>query len=319
MILLAALSAALSFYSLGHDPVHLYNVAHALLSSFTVASLLLLRLVSDLIGPSSTLLVHHAGTHGFLKDWVADGLRCFKIVSGTWICVSSIGLSVYLAAGGVEVFSPIAMLYQVGLFLAIMHCLNQLLAFLDFMVDGYCEQCFEGLQCNHAVFLWNVIQSLLRHVAKTMDNCLVCLQISLMLALILLFTCIIEIMMQLPNKSLIQLVSETKEEQTFPSAILACLSTFVLIIGSMVIFIKAAAVTERCSRVPALVNSMVEEPEEQMNIERQYLVAYITSSDAGFYIKGVRLSAAMIVKMCYICGAIISTLVTTAISISRLS
>ena len=48
---------------------------------------------------------------------------------------------------------------------------------------------------------------------------------------------------------------------------------------------RAAAVTEKCSRAPALVNSLVVE-EDVMDDARQYLVQYIEHSAAGFYIKG---------------------------------
>jgi len=50
--------------------------------------------------------------------------------------------------------------------------------------------------------------------------------------------------------------------------------------------------------VPALVNSwMLSEGCRQIDHERQYIVQYISNSAAGFYVKGVRLSTVMALKL----------------------
>lgn len=59
----------------------------------------------------------------------------------------------------------------------------------------------------------------------------------------------------------------------------------------------AAAVTDKCARVPALINSLRLEKEEWEM--QQHLVDYIIHSDAGFYVYGVRLTIALVLKLCY--------------------
>merc|ERR1712107_374078 len=62
---------------------------------------------------------------------------------------------------------------------------------------------------------------------------------------------------------------------------------------------RAATVTEKCSRVPALLNSW-RFGESEVDHGRQHLVQYITHSAAGFYVKGVRLNAYMALKLTYL-------------------
>ncbi|CAJ1407625.1 unnamed protein product, partial [Effrenium voratum] len=61
---------------------------------------------------------------------------------------------------------------------------------------------------------------------------------------------------------------------------------------------RAAAVTEKASRVAPLVNSWkFESKKDSMDENRQYVVQYIIQSEAGFYMKGVRLTAGTVQKM----------------------
>ena len=68
---------------------------------------------------------------------------------------------------------------------------------------------------------------------------------------------------------------------------------------------RAAAVTEKASRVSPLVNSWTFEDgrhetlPDWMDLDRQYVVQYINQSEAGFYIQGVRLRFFQVSKMCY--------------------
>lgn len=65
---------------------------------------------------------------------------------------------------------------------------------------------------------------------------------------------------------------------------------------------QAAAVTDRCCAVPALINSLVID----LDIQRQYVVQYILHSDAGFHVLGVRVNTALALKIVYICGGVIA-------------
>lgn len=72
---------------------------------------------------------------------------------------------------------------------------------------------------------------------------------------------------------------------------------------------KAAAISEKCSRVPALVNAWYAS-EEVVDLNVQYVVRYIVDSNAGFYIRGVRLTAFWALKFSYIFGLLAFTVIT---------
>merc|ERR1719361_3161977 len=91
---------------------------------------------------------------------------------------------------------------------------------------------------------------------------------------------------------------------------LICTALWCILVLYMVF--RAAAVTEKCSRVPALVNSWMME-ERPFDEGRQYVVQYITNGAAGFYVKGVRLTAFMATKLAYFFGIIMFTVVSQSI------
>merc|ERR1712034_118767 len=71
------------------------------------------------------------------------------------------------------------------------------------------------------------------------------------------------------------------------------------------VLFKAAVVTEKCARVPALVNSVLhQEDSEQLDPKRQYVVQFISQSSAGMDVKGVRITAQTVMKSLYLCGAL---------------
>jgi len=286
-----------------------------LLSICTLASLIFLTPVQDLIGPCSTTLLHHATSHGFLKDWVDEGLKNLKLFTCVWVCAGLAGITLSVTLDGIDIVTLALTVYQLGLFLAVIHCLTQLLVFLDNMVDQYCMLCFQGVRCDRAVYVWNLLQALLRHVAKSMENCLVCLQVSIMFAFLWLLSRFVDALTKLSSESLMQQFAMMKHQGILSSTIFALISLLVMVPSSLVIFVKAASVSEECSRVPALINSLVTQPEKKMNLERQYIVTFIVNSDAGFYVKGVRLTAAIVMKMSYLFGAIVCTLGTTAVKL----
>merc|ERR1711972_231564 len=82
------------------------------------------------------------------------------------------------------------------------------------------------------------------------------------------------------------------------------LSPLPLASSAAMVFVHAAAVTEKCSRMPSLVNSLTVEG-RNIDRDRQYVVEFIANSTAGFYVKGVRLTAFMVMKLSYLCGAVV--------------
>jgi len=86
----------MDFLFLATDPVHFQNIIHSLMAVSNLATLLLLRPVSYLLGPFNILLVHHAIDYGFLTDWVADGMYNLKIATATWTLAGLVCIAVVL-------------------------------------------------------------------------------------------------------------------------------------------------------------------------------------------------------------------------------
>jgi hypothetical protein len=76
-------------------------------------------------------------------------------------------------------------------------------------------------------------------------------------------------------------------------------SAALLVVGVMFIFFKAAEVSERCMRMPSVINSL--NFGECVDARRHYLVEFISYSAAGFYVWEVRLTAAIALKLTYFC------------------
>jgi len=66
-------------------------------------------------------------------------------------------------------------------------------------------------------------------------------------------------------------------------------------------FIRAAAVTDTCAKLPPFINALVSDT--KMDLQCQYVVRYIQDSAAGFYIYDVQLTTALVLKAMYFCGA----------------
>jgi len=98
--------------------------------------------------------------------------------------------------------------------------------------------------------------------------------------------------------------------------IMAYLNMLTVTACSLRVFVKAAIVTETCRRLPSLVNSLgfKEGTDVDLDQERQYVVHYIANSAAGVYLKGVRLSASVMIKAAYVLGAVVCTVGTAALS-----
>ena len=91
------------------------------------------------------------------------------------------------------------------------------------------------------------------------------------------------------------------------SQALAWVSTLTLLAAVSQVFLRAAAVTEACARVPQLINSTCL-TDDIMDPDRKYLVEYITASAAGFYVFNVRFSASVALRGLHFTGLVAVTL-----------
>jgi len=135
---------------------------------------------------------------------------------------------------------------------------------------------------------WNSIQAILRKFAAAVHSSLSVLQITVFLL------------------SMSFALTFYQSYQGALVKVYRILPAALVVFGMMRIFFKAAEVTDRCIRVPSLINAVVVGPD--LDKERQYLVQYILQSAAGFYMFHVRVTSQMTVKITYVAAVVICAL-----------
>lgn len=85
--------------------------------------------------------------------------------------------------------------------------------------------------------------------------------------------------------------------------------------GVLYVLLLAAMISEKCARVPSLINAI--NFGDGTERARQHTVDYITSSGAGFFVFGVRLTTAMVAKFVYIWCIVAVGLLTKFASAGR--
>merc|ERR1719440_421439 len=73
----------------------------------------------------------------------------------------------------------------------------------------------------------------------------------------------------------------------------------ILTLGISKVFFKAAEVTDKCTRVPSLINSC--DFGCDIDADRTYVVEYVLNSSAGFHIFEIRLTSGETMKFANIC------------------
>jgi len=151
--------------------------------------------------------------------------------------------------------------------------------------------------------------AMLRRVAAAVENCFLATQTAVIFAVLCLAGRLVTMT--------ITMTTDSADVDNVATTIRFYVPVLVSAFATVVLFAKAASVTEKCSKLPSLVNSVVLEEDKHIDHERQYLVSYIMHSDAGFYVKGSRFTAAMLAKFCYLLGTIICGLGTTVLTVAR--
>lgn len=157
---------------------------------------------------------------------------------------------------------------------------------LRVVIDTFCTDITNQGQLHEAVHKWNIIQSVVQESSGRIELSMFSLQLTAGGAVLL--AAVDFWLGKCPVSALI------------PNALLACMLIFA--------FLRAAAVTDECARVPALVNALFFG--EHLDLNRQYVVEYIRNSAAGFYIFEVRINQAMVLKMIHTMGVVLFALCT---------
>eukprot|EP00928_Gymnodinium_smaydae_P059738 TRINITY_DN4314_c0_g6_i1.p1 TRINITY_DN4314_c0_g6~~TRINITY_DN4314_c0_g6_i1.p1 ORF type:complete len:853 (-),score=109.22 TRINITY_DN4314_c0_g6_i1:105-2663(-) len=271
--------------------------------------------IQNLVGVHHTPLETYALANHFCAEWVTMSRTKFLQLLVAWVIAvvahGTLSPSDIDApcTGGIEVkfdeLMPISLLAFAsvsGLFMVIIYAQFHVLTCLELMLDSFCRGMFTCLEFRQCASDWNFVQAMLRNAAHTVESSFICTQTAALVALLMSAVGIWDATNNVECQGRINLGK--KFLQYMPVLILA--------LASLHLFFKAAAVTEKCTRVPSLLNSI--QVSDPIDSDRQYVVHYIQNSAAGFYVKDVRLTAVMAMKTTYIFGAVGFTLMANVIT-----
>eukprot|EP00445_Apocalathium_hangoei_P002398 CAMPEP_0203851334 /NCGR_PEP_ID=MMETSP0359-20131031/7294_1 /ASSEMBLY_ACC=CAM_ASM_000338 /TAXON_ID=268821 /ORGANISM="Scrippsiella Hangoei, Strain SHTV-5" /LENGTH=210 /DNA_ID=CAMNT_0050767347 /DNA_START=4 /DNA_END=636 /DNA_ORIENTATION=+ len=177
-----------------------------------------------------------------------------------------------------------------------------ILTFLLYVIrvlDMFCYRFVnDPATAEEAVQHWNVLQALLRRAAGGIELALIILLV-MMAWLVAAFS--------------LDYMGLESSLLTFrfqlPRILMQC--------GVLRVFITAAGVTDKCARVPSLINSF--SFGDGNDREQQHLVQFIVSSEAGFYISNVRVNMGMVFKFMYMWSVVLFAIVGKGLSTNGLS
>lgn len=269
-------------------------------------SVWLLGDVDDFLSDPEHGLDLYAWNAGFIQEWrkksrrrLMEACSCLLLM---WVlrCLifSQINSSPY------DLLLGISFCVASGGFMAVAYLELHVLSGLELAIDSFSVNFFRVMDVKEALAGWNVLQAMLRHISAKLSRPLLPLGCACGASILYL----IELSLLRPD---------VEGGFSFILQNLWCLPPNCFFLYTLM---RAAAVTEKASRVSPLVNSWsfenVDGPDDVpdwMDLERQYLVQYINQSEAGFYIQGVRLRFFQVSKMCYYLGAILFAVISQVV------
>lgn len=258
------------------------DVSLALGSFFGLLSLGVLQ-HSTKFSDINNLLFSYADREGLLKEWGHRSCRELAVVLVTWTAAVLVQFAIILFADDAPwsraarslAFFTVSSLQLLGLAFSITHvCLG-----LTCMIDSFCCALVERRDLKEAAREWNVLQAVLRQACAAVERCFFIVQATLVSMILL-------------------SIADMIVSGSGALNMLALLPAGVVMLGITRIPFNAASVTDKCARVPPLVNSL--SFGQDFDHERQYVVEYIIHSVAGFYVFEVRLTSSMALKFLYV-------------------
>jgi len=266
----------------------------ALGSAGGLAALRDLSAGNNLLGSTESVLVGYARRERLVQPWcqVSTGQAAILLIS--WllaVCARAVGsaqvpnMGFQLPDLGSYVLTLVSFTFSSGLFTVLTYSLLHIIGLLTMMVDSFCYHFVEEPDLEDGVHDWNILQAVLRRASGAVELGFLVLQTALLMAVLIGITAVV-----------------LNEDEPWVHAWVV-IAVFPLAMVGARLFFKASEVTEKCTRVPPLINSL-SLGESQVDPCRHYLVQYITYSAAGFYVKEVRLTAAMTIKLAYLSGMV---------------
>jgi len=262
------------------------------------------RGLARLIGPVETSLDDHAAEVGFLADWLKLSRRRFWIILVVLlVTVSTRSVYIYVIyVLNVDDTTEAPLPFMMAMvFTAVMarnagacYSLVHLCCGLELAIDSFALRFFKDMDFEQALEDWNEVQATLRQVSTKLSDGFIALAAGCVGALIF----FAEQALRQPELLRFSYRSTLWIGWLYPPF---------MMLGYALL--RAAAVTEKASRVAPLVNSWKFQDTEDdaaalwMDTDRQYVVQYIIQSQAGFYMKGVRVNAFSVQKIGYYLAA----------------
>lgn len=264
------------------------------------------RRVQDLFGPKNKPLVLYTDQCDAMEKWrVISSFRGVVVVAFLVFSVACRSLSdVSCSRASASPLSLLVFAWGSTLLAALVYCHLHVCCGLELAIDSFCTRFFREPDPSRGIVEWNTLQAMLRRGAHTVEACFLAVSTSV-LAVVMLTG--VEIVNMGSLSSLSRLGGKCEVLWAGWVSPLVALTLYAIF--------KAAAITEKCSRVPSLVNSWIRRGEGgvEFDHQRQYMVQYIMHSSAGFYVKGVRLSAMWAWKMTYLMGVVVFTLASQSV------
>lgn len=294
---------------------------HMCILPFTVAGVLgglslrrsfTMQLFAQFPGP----LEHYSMKHGFSTEFLRRSLSHFTLMLILWACAALVqGVGEVLTLDGISCSTDndpwVFVCFLIGsiLFVALLYCQLHVICVLSLMVDRYCIKLFPYPTSSNDVLDWNLIQAMLRQIAGAFDFCFMITQTGAYASVLLVGVQIL--FLERVDEERMDRDGKCDESSLIPFL----LPPVLLALGAFVVFFKAAFVSEKCSRVAPLVNSLTfDDQDDALDSKRMNTVHFISSSGAGFYIQEVRITASMAMKLMYVTGlgafALVTKLVT---------
>lgn len=321
LTVLLGIASAVSLTVLEPYLFHEY-MSFLVLSLGVTIGLISIRKAQNLIGPNLNPIGAYAADGRIERKVASASARRMALISLAWPTTISLYVVQEVLWGrvsdddivrgraqtpGLAALSIFSHIFVSGFFIAVLLCLIHILTALEVIINQFVAKFFINPNCNNVFRDWNRIHCLLRRTSRSMDTAFLAIVTSASIAIVLHIIRGVELRQKIFKGNIFNGIRGAEVV-----LLLAMVPPFVLFASAIYCLAKAAHITELCKRLPPLVNSFgVDEHHDK----RTYAVQYIAFSDAGFYLKGVKLSPSFILKVFYVLGAIVFGMMTTLMSI----
>ncbi|CAE7253789.1 unnamed protein product [Symbiodinium natans] len=265
---------------------------------------------------SQTLLAALCKLDQFVFDlkleWSTASRKEFRVCVAAWILVTALysglqgrevwktGLEElpwpkYVASISLAAVEAVVFMMSSALVITTSFIHSNLLLGLDRALDCYCFCVMADMDFEVAVSAWNSLQALLQCIGREFSDSFFTSQASggLGFAVVL--------------ASGMMLAYQTAFDGSLLAQELAmALPVLFFLALNLRVFYHASSLTEKCAHIPAFVNQIP--TGSSIDLDRQYLVRFISDSSPGFVVKDLRISRSMFVKLCIFTGGVLSAL-----------